>query len=68
MIPIYYVAIKTPKKLRKKVNEDLRLIFDWLCANRLSLNVGKTEFIFFKPPRMKLQERITLKLNGVTLY
>ena len=59
---------KNPKTLRKKVNEDLRLIFDWLCANRLSLNVGKTEFIIFKPPRTKLQERITLKLNRVTLY
>ena len=59
---------KNPKTLRKKVNEDLKLIFDWLCANRLSLNVSKTEFIIFKPPKLSLRERITLKLNGVTLY
>ena len=58
---------KDLKILRKKMNEDLKLIFEWLCANRLSLNVAKTEFIIFKPPRMKLEERVTLKLNGTTL-
>ena len=59
---------KNLKQLRKRINEDLKLIFNWLCANRLSLNVGKTEFIIFKPKRKSLKERITLKLNGVTLY
>ena len=58
---------KDLKILRMKMNEDLKLIFEWLCANRLSLNVAKTEFIIFKPPRMKFEERFTLKLNGVTL-
>ena len=24
------------------MNEDLNLLFNWLCANRLSLNVTKT--------------------------
>ena len=59
---------KDPKQLRKKMNEDLKLIFEWLCANRLSLNVSKTEFIVFKPPRKSLTERFTLKLNGVVLF
>ena len=39
------------KILKKKMNEDLRLIYIWLCANRLSLNVDKTEFVVFRPPR-----------------
>ena len=59
---------KDPKMLRKMMNNDLRSLFTWLCANRLSLNVSKTEFIIFKPPRIQLRERITLKLNGTTLY
>ena len=59
---------KDPKILRKKINEDLKLIFEWLCANRLSLNVSKTEFIIFKPPRKRLVKRITLKLNWTTLF
>ena len=50
------------------MNEELKLIFEWLCANRLSLNVSKTEFIIFKPPRKHLDQRITLKLNGTTLF
>lgn len=59
---------KNPDILKKKMNEDLRLIFQWLCANRLSLNVSKTEFIVFKPPRKQLQKRFTLKMNGTMLF
>ena len=59
---------KDPVMLRKMMNDDLRSLFTWLCANRLSLNVAKTEFIIFKPRRTLLPERITLKLNGTTLY
>ena len=50
------------------MNKDLQDLFTWLCANRLSLNVAKTEFIIFKPPRKSLNNRLTLKLNGKTLY
>ena len=56
------------KDLRKSMNKDLKLLYTWLCANRLSLNVSKTEFIVFQPRRQKLKERITLKLNNTTLY
>ncbi len=59
---------KDPKTLRKNMNEDMKLVFEWLCANRLSINVSKTEFIVFKPPKKSLKERFTLKLNGVTLF
>ena len=59
---------KNLKALCKNVNADLKLVFTWLCANRLSVNVDKTEFIIFKPPKMSLPERITLKLNNVTIF
>ena len=59
---------KCEKSLKKKLNEDLKLIYKWLCANRLSLNVDKTEFILFRPPRRKIEERFTLTLNGKTLF
>ena len=59
---------KDPNTLRKMLNEDLSSLFTWLCANRLSLNITKTEFIIFKPPRIVLQNRITLKINGKTIY
>ena len=50
--------------LRKHMNEDLKSVFRWLCGNRLSFNVGKTEFIIFRPPKKKIDERNTHKLNG----
>ena len=56
------------KKLRKNVNQDLKSIFVWLCANRLSLNVEKTEFILFRPPRKNTIGRFTLQLNQKTLF
>ena len=50
------------------MNRDLQLLFEWLCVNRLSLNVAKTEFILFKPAGMKDYQQMTLKLNGKTLF
>ena len=44
------------------------IIWNFLLPNRLSLNVSKTEFIIFKPPRKQLMIRITLRLNGKVLY
>ena len=35
---------KNANKLRRKLNEDLQHLFEWLCANRLSLNATKTEY------------------------
>ena len=46
--------------LRKSINKDLKLLYDCLCANRLSLNIGKTEFIVFRPQRHEITERVTL--------
>ena len=42
---------KTIKKLKTTLNKDPASLYDWLCANRLSLNAGKSEFIVFSPPR-----------------
>ena len=59
---------KCEKLLRKKLNSDLRDLYLWLCANRLSLNVDKTEFILFRPPKKTTQKRFTLRLNNTTIY
>ena len=42
---------KNLKRLSKDLNRDLDLLYDWLCANRLSINTEKTEFIVFRTPR-----------------
>ena len=59
---------KKLKIIKQNLNKDLKLLYDWLCANRLSLNAGKTEFIIFRPPRHNQGVRITLKLNQTKLF
>ena len=61
-------SCKSLTVLRKSINKDLELVYDWQCANRLSLNSGKTEFIVFRPQRYKITERITLKMHHSKLF
>ena len=56
---------KDPKLIEKILNEELKYVFQWLCANRLTINVTKTEFIIFKSPKKPLNQRIVLELNGI---
>ena len=59
---------KNPKTLKKIMNKDLKCLYEWLCANRMSLNVGKTKFMIFRPPRKSLPDRIVLTLNRTKIY
>ena len=59
---------KSIKVLCKKVNYDLKGITDWLNANRISLNVNKTEFIIFRSARRSLDCEINIKMNGKRLF
>lgn len=59
---------KNLKKLRIALCKDLDLLYDWLCANRLSVNTGKTEFIVFRPPRHNIDTRLTLRFHNTKLF
>ena len=61
-------SMKNPKLLSKVINKELKNLYEWLCSNRLSLNASKTEFLIFRPPKVTLNERVTLRLNGVTIF
>ena len=52
-------ADKNLKSLESTVNQELSTLFDWLTANKLTLNIKKTNFVIFRPPQRKLT--ITLK-------
>ena len=41
-------------------------MFDWLCANRLSLNAKKTEIILFRPNNNNINQ-FKLKINQSTI-
>ena len=46
------------------MNEDLKNLMQWLKANKLSLNIKKTELIIFHPKNTKLDYDFKFKLNG----
>ena len=33
--------------LEKVMNKELKKLYEWLCINRLSLNITKTNFVIF---------------------
>ena len=56
------------KKLNKAVNSDLRNSTNWLNANKISLNVSKTELILLKSKIKKLDFYLKLRLNSKRIY
>ena len=64
----FLYSCKNIINLRKTMNKDLNILYKLLCANRLSLNVGKTEFIIFRPGSRQSQPSITLRLCNRTLF
>ena len=56
------------KKLNKLVNADLKRLVNWLNANKISLNVKKTEIVIFKSKQKKFEGDLKIELNGKRLY
>ena len=52
---------------QKKVNKDLSNLSNWLRANKLSLNVKKTELVIFRPRKLKIDHSFKFKLDGKRL-
>ena len=58
---------KSPKRIQKRLNIDLKLLLKWLKSNRISLNVKKTEAVLFKTLNKKLNFNLKIKLDGKRL-
>ena len=51
--------------LSSNINFELSLIYEWLCLNKLSLNVKKTKFMLFHNRQRKIENITpTLSING----
>ena len=59
---------KSVNRLNKHVNLDVKILTYWLNANKISLNVKKTELVIFKHQRKKLDSPIKTKLSRKRLY
>ena len=56
---------KSPKRMQVQMNQDLKNLYKWLLANKISLNCSKTELIFFHQPGRKIQNfDFKIKING----
>ena len=50
--------------LINNINQELKHLCDYLCANKLALNVKKTNFCIFSPPNNKYQVNNCIKINN----
>ena len=55
------------KTINKRVSHDLKYLPYWLNANKICLNVSKTEAVLFKSIRKQTDATLKLKLNGKRL-
>ena len=56
------------KVINKQVNKDLKTLSNWLNANKICMNVSKTELVLFRSAKKQLDFRLKLKLSGKRLY
>ena len=59
-----FLAGKNPNEMIDLMNKELNKLVEWLQANKLSLNVKKTHFMFFCPPKESLYFSNTLSILG----
>ena len=55
-------ADKNLKSLETTMNLELSKVCEWLTANKLSLNIKKTNFVIFHPCQKRLNHEVTLKI------
>ena len=50
------------------INSELAKVYDWLCVNKLSLNIKKTKFMIFHHPNQKIASYIPeIKIGDVLI-
>ena len=59
-----FVSNKNLLALETIMNEELVKVHKWLCTNKLSLNVDKTNIVLFRPVQKKLNGSISLVINN----
>ena len=62
----YSADKKNLHELSTVINNELNCIIKWLNANRLSLNIDKTNFVIFRP-KGKNEECPTIHINGTSI-
>ena len=53
---------KNLKSLESTVNDELCKLYDWLIANKLSLNIKKSNYVIFRPRQKNVKYEVNLKI------
>ena len=61
---VFLYASHSLKNLNKTVNFDLSTLVKWLRANKVSLNVNKTEIAVFRSPTKQIYKNLNFRLRG----
>ena len=65
MILISCIQVPPSKTyINKKVNYDLKNVVNWLRANRISLNVDKTDIILFRSKQKSISKAMNFRISG----
>jgi hypothetical protein len=62
-----YYSCKNIQNLERTLNHELSNISDWLAANRLSLNVAKSQLLYFTNNNRQNLKDVVVKINNETL-
>ena len=55
-------ASNSLKDINKKINHDLKFIAEWLKANKIALNSGKTELVLFRSKYKKFTKNMNSRI------
>ncbi len=63
-----YCTDKNPRVLIDSIKSDLNILVDWFHANKLTLNLSKTNFIYFTPRSKKKNDiNISLSVSDISI-
>jgi hypothetical protein len=63
-----YYSDSNINRIYEKVNIELKKVYNWLCSNKLLLNIGKTKFMIFGPKNSQRHDPGNiLKINDKSL-
>ena len=53
--------------LSEGINNELQKLFDWLCVNRLSINLKKTKYMVFHCQQRHIIPNLNIQINGTPI-
>ena len=62
-----YVSGKNIRSLKDSIRQDLDFLVDWFKANKLSLNLSKTNYVLFRPKGKKDDINISLTYDNTDI-